>query len=81
MAAPLAAAGPGCLVVDIVYTPSATPLLLEATRLGFPTLGGLPMLIHQGALAFERWTGVPAPVGVMFAAAREELARRESGPG
>ena len=37
---------------------------------GCRTLGGLPMLIYQGALAFELWTGVRAPVDVMFEAAR-----------
>jgi shikimate 5-dehydrogenase len=32
------------------------------------------MLIYQGALAFELWTGAPAPVDVMFEAARRRLA-------
>ncbi|WBL36325.1 hypothetical protein O0235_01725 [Tepidiforma flava] len=35
------------------------------------------MLIYQGALAFELWTGLPAPVDVMTRAAENELARRE----
>ena len=34
------------------------------------------MLIYQGALAFEHWTGVPAPVDVMFEAARKALAEQ-----
>ena len=75
--APLESAGPDLLVVDIVYAPLETPLLREAAARGLHTLGGLPMLIYQGALAFELWTGLPAPVDVMFAAARNELARRE----
>lgn len=70
-------APPGLLVVDIVYAPLETPLLRAAAARGLPTLGGLPMLIHQGALAFELWTGLPAPIDVMEAAARNELARRE----
>lgn len=68
-----------CLVVDIVYAPEDTPLLQAARLAGLKTLGGLPMLIYQGALAFEHWTGIPAPVEVMFQAARGELARRTAG--
>ncbi len=74
---PLETAGPALLVVDIVYTPRETPLLRRAAARGLRTLGGLPMLIYQGALAFELWTGIPAPVDVMFRAAENELARRE----
>jgi len=66
------------LAVDIVYAPERTPFLAAAESAGVKTLGGLPMLIYQGALAFEHWTGVPAPVDVMFDAARSELARRRS---
>ncbi|GMV86723.1 MAG: shikimate dehydrogenase (NADP(+)) [Dehalococcoidia bacterium] len=77
--ASLESARPGTLIVDIVYAPEQTPFLAEAARRGLPTLGGLPMLIYQGALAFELWTGVRAPIDVMFAAARNELARRAGG--
>jgi shikimate dehydrogenase len=72
----LAGADEGTLAVDIVYTPEHTEFLRRARERGLPTLGGLPMLIYQGALAFTHWTGVPAPVDVMFEAARNELARR-----
>lgn len=65
----------GALVVDIVYRPEETPLLTAAKTAGHPTLGGLPMLIYQGALSFELWTGIGAPVDVMFDAARNALAR------
>lgn len=68
-------ATPGTLAVDIVYKPAETAFLRAAAEAGLPTLGGLPMLIHQGALAFELWTGVPAPVAVMTAAAEEALAK------
>jgi shikimate dehydrogenase len=74
----LEGAKPGALVVDIVYVPEGTPLLAAARAGGHPVLGGLPMLIYQGALAFELWTGVDAPIEVMFAAARKELAEREA---
>lgn len=63
----------GALAVDIVYKPEDTPFLKGAQARGLRTLGGLPMLIYQGALAFELWTGVPAPVEVMFEAARKQL--------
>jgi shikimate dehydrogenase len=69
-------ASPGTLFVDSVYAPERTPLLEAAQAAGFRTLGGLPMLIYQGALAFELWTGIPAPVEVMFDAARAALAER-----
>lgn len=63
------------LAVDIVYKPEITTFLADAKERGLRTLGGLPMLIYQGALAFELWTGVPAPVDVMFEAARKQLGR------
>ena len=61
------------LAVDIVYKPEVTAFLAAAKARGLKTLGGLPMLIYQGALAFELWTGVRAPVEVMFEAARARL--------
>jgi shikimate dehydrogenase len=39
---------------------------------------GLPMLIYQGAASFTRWTGVEAPVDVMFAHGRRALEARNS---
>jgi shikimate dehydrogenase len=75
----LGCARPGAVAVDIVYAPEETPFLAEAQRRGLRVLGGLPMLIHQGALAFELFTGVPAPIDIMFQAARLELASRSSG--
>lgn len=61
------------LVYDLVYNPEETPLLQAAARAGARTLGGLPMLIYQGAEAFRLWTGQDAPVEVMFQAARQVL--------
>ena len=54
--------------VDLVYTPRETTVLREAARRGHPTVDGLGMLVHQGALAFEAWTGHPAPLAAMRAA-------------
>jgi len=60
-------------VVDLVYRPRETPLLARARSAGLTVQNGLPMLIHQGALAFERWFGQDAPVEVMRRAAEEAL--------
>lgn len=54
-------------VIDIVYNPLETPLLAAAEQRGARTQGGVAMLVHQAALAFERWTGRAAPVGAMMA--------------
>lgn len=68
-------------VVDIVYAPEETPFLADARRRGLRTLGGLPMLVFQGALSFELWTGAPAPIDTMFEALRRELRDREVAAG
>ena len=62
------------LVCDLVYRPMETRLLREAKRDGLPVLDGLPMLVYQGAIAFELWTARAAPVEVMLEAAKRELA-------
>ena len=61
------------LVCDMVYNPPMTPLLAEAVRSGASIVGGLPMLIYQGASAFELWTNVTPPISVMFTAAENAL--------
>jgi shikimate dehydrogenase len=48
---------PGMLVCDLVYRPRETALLREAKKRGCRVLGGLGMLLFQGMLAFELWTG------------------------
>ncbi|MBI3742908.1 MAG: shikimate dehydrogenase [Chloroflexi bacterium] len=65
-----------CLVFDLVYNPEETPLLRAAKSAGARTLGGLPMLVYQGALAFELWLGIKPPVDVMLAAAQAALRGR-----
>jgi shikimate dehydrogenase len=59
----------GQVVADLVYQPRETALLAAAAAAGATPLGGLGMLVHQAAEAFELWTGRPAPVAVMRAAA------------
>ena len=63
----------GCVVLDMVYNPPDTPLLNAAEGAGARVVGGLPMLVYQGAAAWSRWTGNDAPVDVMFRAARSAL--------
>lgn len=52
-------------VIDLVYRPRSTSLLQRADTMGLHTVDGLGMLLHQGAVAFSRWTGRPAPIDVM----------------
>jgi shikimate dehydrogenase len=56
---------PGQLVCDLTYNPRDTVLLQAARSAGAATLDGTGMLVHQGAIAWEIWTGRPAPVAVM----------------
>lgn len=67
---------PGLVVNDIVYEPLRTRLLREAERAGAKVVDGLGMLVHQGALAFEIWTGKKPPIEIMEGEARRELRRR-----
>lgn len=65
---------PAALVYDLVYNPLETPLLRSAARAGARVLGGISMLVYQGAASFEMWTGQPAPVAVMLQAATRAMA-------
>jgi len=55
----------GAAVYDLVYKPRETSLVKEAKLRGHKAVGGLGMLLYQGALSFEIWTGETAPVEVM----------------
>ncbi len=70
---------PGMAAFDLVYNPPETPFLREARRGGARALGGLPMLVYQGADSFRLWTGREAPVAVMRAAAAAALGRQGEG--
>ena len=61
------------VVADLTYRD--TDLLLAAQARRLETADGLSMLVHQGARAFELWTGAPAPVKTMLAAARAARAQ------
>ena len=64
------------IVNDVVYNPLETPLIREAQAAEATTLGGLHMLVYQGALSFQMWTGQDPPVAVMLEAATKEMASR-----
>jgi shikimate dehydrogenase len=65
-ALPLVEAG---IVVDLVYGSEPTELVRWAERRGARVIDGLEVLVRQGALSFERWTGQRAPVDTMRRAA------------
>lgn len=69
---------PNLFVYDIVYRPALTPLLAAAQACGAPTLGGLEMLVMQGAASLQQWTGRPAPARTMLTAARAALVGSDS---
>ncbi len=63
-------------VIDIVYNPARTGLMLEAERRGIPCIGGLLMLVAQAAQAVERYTGQVTPRERILDVT-ERLSRRE----
>lgn len=64
---------PGLVVCDVIPNPPHTVFLQEAEARGAQTLDGLGMLVGQGAIGFEMWTGVEAPVDVMRQALEKEF--------
>jgi shikimate dehydrogenase len=63
----------GALIYDLVYRPRETKLMTLARNRGARLLGGLPMLIYQGAASFKVWMDREAPVDIMLEAARKAL--------
>ncbi|MSQ41819.1 MAG: shikimate dehydrogenase [Dehalococcoidia bacterium] len=63
----------GQVAFDLVYVPERTPFLDATASAGARTVGGLAMLVHQGAESFRLWTGREPSLEVMFAAARAAL--------
>ena len=66
---------PGLVAFDAVYNPIRTKLLSDAAAAGCKIISGVDMLIWQGVLAFELWTGAEAPVSLMKAKVVEGLAQ------
>ena len=62
-----AAIRPGVVVCDVIPAPM-TPFLMEAQGYGAKSVDGLGMLVYQGAVGFKLWTGLDAPVEVMYKA-------------
>ena len=60
-------------VYDMIYKPAETKLLATAKAAGCKTSNGLGMLLHQGAAAFEIWTGKTAPIDVMRRALEQNV--------
>jgi len=61
------------VVYDMIYRPAETDLLKAAREAGCKTANGLGMLLHQGAKAFEIWTGKIAPLEVMRLALEQNI--------
>jgi len=68
---------PGLVAVDIVYNPVRTKLLQDAAAAGAVIVEGLDMLVWQGALAFEKWTGEKPPFDLMKEVTLRELEKNE----
>jgi shikimate dehydrogenase len=62
--------GPGVVVADMVYGKGPSTLLQAAEAAGAAVVDGLEILVQQGALSFEIWTGRQPPIDVMRTAAR-----------
>ena len=73
----LEGARPSLWVIDLIYH-RETALLNEARRRGLKRIGGIGMLLHQGALSFERWTGKKAPLREMRKVLLDSLASRRT---
>lgn len=66
--------------VDLIYTPSETEFMRRLSAAGREALGGLDMLLYQGVLSFELWTGRSVPEALcaeLRACLQRELSRRE----
>lgn len=72
---PTGALHAGQTAVDLVYEPRETPFLAAARAAGSTVVGGLGMLVHQAARAFEQFTGMEAPIDAMLRAVPEAGAR------
>lgn len=64
---------PDLTVMDAVYKEKDTKLIADAKKAGCRTVPGMQMLLYQGRLSFERWTGRKAPMDVMEKALRDAI--------
>jgi shikimate dehydrogenase len=63
----------GLTVYDMVYRPANTALMRQCVAHDGRAIGGLGMLVRQGAIAFELWTGVPPPIDLMQSVLQDAL--------
>ncbi len=70
---------PDLLVLDLIYNPNPTRLMRDAEAAGCSVMGGETMLLHQGAAAFELWTGTKAPLDLMRMKLEEAIAAGAAG--
>jgi len=75
---PLPQLGADTLAVDLIYRSANTTLLQRARAAGATAFGGLGLLLHQAAAAFELWTGSAPPLAVMSASAVAQLTESPS---
>lgn len=61
------------VVCDLIYNPPVTKLLKEAQKKKLKCMNGLGMLLYQGAIAFELWTGKKAPIEAMESALLKQI--------
>ena len=58
----------GAVVYDLIYNPPETPLIADARQRGMAAANGLGMLVRQGAISYELWTGQGPPVAPVIEA-------------
>lgn len=56
---------PTTVALDLIYRPSMTPFLIEASSRKMTARNGVGMLVRQAEAAYQLWLGVPPPAGVM----------------
>jgi shikimate dehydrogenase len=56
---------PSQTLFDVIYRPLETALMASARRDGANVISGLELFLHQGAAAFEAWTGRPMPLDLV----------------
>ena len=64
---------PGMVACDVIFNPVDTPFLRACAARGARTIDGLGMLVNQGGINFELWTGVKAPRDAMYATLKTEF--------
>ena len=64
---------PGMVACDVIFNPEDTPFLRACAARGTRTIDGLGMLVNQGCINFELWTGVKAPRDAMYATLKAEF--------